>query len=359
MKILYLNGGATPIKDKAIDKIRALGHELIFYDPMLDLNEKFKWETRHFQIYQKVLNIAEDIKADILYFSTSVMPEYLLFELKTRPNYKPKIIFHLMLRGLNRSMARCLALKELIDMPQIIRVVANTMIVEGIRFPENMIKVGTNFNKIKLISESFNEESEDLSIFETSQIEARKYFLIEPKEFVILLSGTWAYIKGVDIFIEALKYIEEDIRVIIHRHKFGEDKTLDPDLLQKAYKYHKKIFIYDKWFNSKEYPLLFKAADVIVCAHRKSYEYSESGIPGLAAKAKRLVVVPDFYFFNEIISRYKFGEVYQPEDPISMANTINLVKNSYAKIWSGANFNGVTLDYKEISDIPLMALENL
>lgn len=360
MKILYTNGGATPIKDLAIDKIKKLGHDIVFYNPFSDREEAFRWNTKHFQMYQKILEEAEKGNFDILYFSTSVsMPEYLFFELKVRPNFKPKIIFHLMLRGLNRSLARSAALKLLIDMPQVQRVVANTMIVDGIQFPDNMTKIGTNFNKIKLISESFNSESEDLNYFNINEEKCRKLFKIKQDDFAILLSGTWVYTKGVDIFIEMLKYLQKDIKVIIHRHKYGFDSTLDSQLIEKANHYHPNVTIIDKWLDNKEYPMLFRAVDLVVCAHRKSYEYGESGIPGVACKAKKLIVVPDFYFFNEIIRRHKVGVVYAPENPVEMAKAIHYSLGNYNELWTNAKFEAVTKNYGEISDIPVKALENL
>jgi len=361
MKILYLNGGATPIKDLAIEKLTKLGHDVIFYDPTIDKSEAFRWSTKHFQMYENVLDKAEDLKVDLLYFSTSVsMPEYLLFELRSRPEFKPNIIFHLMLRGLSRSISRCLALKELVDMPQIRRVVANVMISDRLVYPQNMIDAGTNFNKFLLVNESFNTQSEDLDCFGVSKESARRHFGIPEDAFVVLQSGTWAYIKGVDIFIEALRDLKNNITPVIHKHPYGEDQSLDKDLLAKAKINHPNTIIIDRWLSPMEYPALFRAADIVVCAHRWSYEYGESGIPGIACKAKRPIMVPDYYFFNEIIKRHDVGYCYSPENAFSMAEMIGELKNNYSNVVNNARFDDAIANYgNDISDIPVKALLGL
>ena len=361
MKILYLNGGATPIKDLAIEKLTKLDHDIIFYDPTITKSETFRWSTKHFQMYENVLNRAEDLNVDLLYFSTSVsMPEYLLFELRSRPRFKPDIIFHLMLRGLNRSMSRCIALKELIDMPQIRRVVANVMIINEIAVPKNMIEAGIDFRKFLLINESFNPQSEDLDCFGVSKESARKHFGIPENAFVALQSGTWAHIKGVDLFVDSLNNLTEDITPIIHKHPYGEDPLLEKNLLERAKLNHSKTIIIDRWLSPMEYPALFRAADVVVCAHRLSYEYGESGIPGVACKAKRPIIVPNFYFFNEIIHRHEVGYCYEPENAFSMATMIKELKQNYSHIINNARFDDAIKNYgTDISDIPVKALVGL
>jgi len=362
LRILYTNGGATPIRDLAIEKLKAAGHEVVFFNLVETEDDISKHTTKHFQMYQRILDYADNGNFDILYWATIIsVPEYLLFELKARPNFKPKIIFNMFLRGLDRSLARCIALKELIDMPQVIKAVSSAMIVKDLKLPENFLKAGVNLEKLRIVSEPWTYEVEDLTVLDNPEYveHSRAYFGFEPGETVVLLSGTWAYIKGVDIFVEALKYLSQDMLVVIHKHNYGLDRTLDVNLLDKAVHNHPNIRILDKWYSAQVHPLLFRAADIVVCAHRRSYTYGGSGVPALASRAKRLIVAPDFYFFNEIIKRYKIGVTYEPENPLSMARAIEHLERYYSAYEEEAKFEEVYADYQESSDIPAMVMREL
>jgi glycosyltransferase involved in cell wall biosynthesis len=362
MKILYVNGGALPTEDLVIDKLKAAGHEVVFFNSLMDREDKLKTDTKHFQMYQKVLNTAEEQKFDLIYFYTIIsMPEYLLFELRARPNFKPKIVFHLLLRGLDRSFARCLALKELVDMPQIAKVVIATVMYE-IEFPDNFLKAKIDASKLRIfenILSNFNAVDESVLEEPDNKVHSKAYFGFDPFDTAVLLSGTWAYIKGVDLFVESLKYLSQDILVVIHRHEYGMDSSLDPELLSKARKLHPNLHIIDRYLSNREYPLLFRASDIIVMAHRRSYAYCDSGIPQLAFQTKRLLVAPDFPCFNKIIKKFKIGAVYEPENPLMMARTIETVERFYSAYLEEANFDGFAALHLDASDTPLEVLKEL
>lgn len=352
MKILYFSGNVTPGTDLSLLNLLKTNHRIYIHNIQETRSEEFNFRTRHFQMYQRLLDRSEELNIDLIYFCVPIVPEYLLFELKTRPFFKPKIVFPLMLRGLDRSISRCLALKELVDRPEIFKIPTTVMITENLKFPENMYKVDFDFSKLALIHETFSARTEDIESFNSTKEIAREYLHLKNKDFIVSISGSWAFTKGVDIFIEALKYINEDIAALIHKHNYGVDAELPKDLLKSAKKNHRKTIILEQWLSPKVYPYLYLASDVIVCSHKKSYAYSESGIPGMAAKANKLLVAPDFYYFNELIDRFKIGVKYIPEDPLDMARAINYAKENYKSLTENARFDEMVKDYKKEEDVP-------
>lgn len=357
MKIIYCNGNFDNIKDPAILKLKNAGHEVIFYDLANDQKRKNLWYIRHFQMYEEILDLATNV--DILYFSCPIgCPEVLIYDLKTRSNFKAKIVSNMMFREVNRSLSRAMAIRDLIDMPQFGMMVFGSMIIDNLKFPENLERVGIDTDKIMLMNEPFNEDPELFK--KITRKEARDRFKIKEEELVLLNSGSWNYIKGADIFVEALKYIPSWIKVLLHKNRSTHtDPTLKEGLIKEAKKIHSNIIIIEEWIEKGEMPYLYIASDVVVCPHRKLYEYSMSGIPNMAALAKKPIVAPDFYFFNEIIKRFKVGITYFPENPLDMALSIAHCFNNYDEIIKEAKFEESLTDYVDITDTPLKVLEKL
>ena len=353
MKIVYCGRKPTQGEyDPTIDKIKSFGHEAIFYDFSANENEKNRWLLRHFQMYENVLNYVEEIGADLLYFNDPIScPELMISELKVRPNLKTKITSIQQFREVGRSEARANAIKELLEMPQIAKIFIISPIADNVKFPEKFERTNPDKSKIQIFSEPLNE---DLEIFKKLDKEkCRKDYLFKKDDFVVLYSGSWTYVKGVDIFIEALKYIDKDIKVFIHKNEEGNsDPTLkNTKLLEEARNNHPNIFIYQGRIKSGEMAQIYMAADLVVCPHRKMYEYSTSGMPNMAAMAKIPIVAPDFYFFSEIVNRYSLGLTFKPEDPIDLARAINESRKNYDSIIKNCKFEESIKHYGSANDM--------
>ena len=105
------------LTDKIIKKFEEMGHEVTTYQFSEDAKKKIS--MRHFQMYEELLNYADDNNYDLLYHNNYLMvPDFLLAELKVRPNFKPKIVFMLSFREINRSLARTETYKEIIELPK-------------------------------------------------------------------------------------------------------------------------------------------------------------------------------------------------------------------------------------------------
>ena len=338
MRILYTNS-APDIDDPAIPKIETMGHEVIQYDKIINPRVKYLMEIRHFQMYEDILNMAERLKVDIIYFVSQIScPEIFLSEMKLKPNYRPKIMANGSFREMNRSLARAMTLAELVNMKQFARMLIVSYFVEDKIFPENFVKANFDMSKIVLRNEGFGI-GDDLDSYNISKLEARKEFGIKENEFVCLLSGSWKYSKGVDIVVDALRYIPSNISIIIHRHhwNFAEDPTLPNNLDDEISKYSNVRIIEERMDNQK-FAKLCLATDALIASHRKLYEYSFTGIPTTSGLCKRPMIAPDFFPFSEVIKRFKVGTTYEPENPESLARSIIFMRNNYATIMAKAKF---------------------
>jgi len=355
MKILFFTffpEVLTQEPTRQLDALKSLGHEVIVYNIHKDKSEEQRFKTRHFQMYASLLDYANEISADVLYLHDYLnVPEYLLFDLKSRPNFRSKIVFTMMLREVNRSSARALAIKELLDLPQVARVAVYSM-VKDFPYPERMRILGTNFSKIVNIGEPYNENPNSMVSKKIARIN-----LGLGRDFTILWSGRWIYSKGADIFVEAAKHIGEEFKLLVHVNPEGMD--LDRKILSVIKKNHSNTQIIEHHFSSGEMKYLYCASDIVVCSHRRNYEYSQSGIPGMAALAKVPIVAPNFCYFSEIVNRYKVGTLYTPESPLELAKAINHTIDYYYDIVENAQFEKSLESYCHFEDIPKLALEGL
>jgi glycosyltransferase involved in cell wall biosynthesis len=355
MRIIYdLESSAPTFENESITKLKEAGHEVFFYDAYLTNASKYNYQTKHFQMYQRLFDYAEKVQADvILLMAGAQVPEYLIYELKSRPKFNIKIILTMIFRGLDRSLARALAVRELTDMPQIIMVPVAGLISENVIYPENLETVGFDFRKLYMFHEPLDQERIDRNSFDMTTPEAREYFGLPIKGTMIMHGGNFNYIKGSDIFAETVKYLDPNIIVLIHRIQKSGDPDFDNKYFNLAMKNHQNTVVVDKFLDAKDYARINCAPDITVFPHRRVYSYGESGIPGPVAFARKLMVAPNIYYFNEIIRRHKFGMVYEPENPEAMANAIHYVIENYCNIMARADFEGYAKNFMPVADIPL------
>jgi glycosyltransferase involved in cell wall biosynthesis len=344
---------------KTIQKIEELGHSVIIYNYKRNREVNYRFVNKHFQMYEDLLNFAEEIEADLIYIQDYLaVPEFLLYELKTRPNYKPKILFAFQLREPNRSIARATALKDLIDMPQIARAITFNMSFGKKSLPYNIELAGVNLEKLKPIPEPFNENPEEFNI---TKEEARKKFNVPLNKFIVLHSGRWIYVKGSDIFANSIREINkwglgDDMVFLIHINPV--EKDLDRTIIEEL-KQENNVIIKEETLDKGQMSKLYLTSDLVVCGHRKVYEYSQSGIPIMAALAGSLIVSPNFSYFDDIINTYRTGTTYETENYEDLAEKILLTKTKYSDIIKLANFKDLIKTYIPYYDIAKFALENL
>jgi len=347
MKILYTNGTLSNSKDPALKQIEALGHTVLYYDSFVSEKNKRLLISRHFQMYEDLFDTAEREDVDLIYSACAIgVPEYFLSELKVRDKLRAKIIAHASFREINRSLARTKVMSELLSMPQFAKMAFTSYFVKDKMFPLNYFKYNFPNEKVIYLEEPFGM-GDDVKDFQTTTTEeARKSLNIKSSEFTCSFFGSWKYSKGADIFVEALKHIQKDILVILHKtdYNYEKDPDLAADLINKAVDNHSKILILNDYLSQKDFARLCFASDVIVSAHRKLYEYSFTGIPVNVAMAKKIFVAPDFFPFNEIVNRYKMGLTYYPEDPVELGNAVNSARIIYDNLLNNAEWDKALKD---------------
>lgn len=323
-------------RDRMIKYLQKLGHEVLYYDPMKDPREAYKFNTKHFQMYEGVLNYAEEVKADLLFdMDYLASPEFLLAELKVRPYYKPKVAFQMQFREAHKSLARANTLKELLDMKQVHHTVITNLGVKNVIYPKYVLETGVNLSKIHMINEPYYLMPELYQ--KTTREEAKFKYNINRDTFTILFNGRMLWSRGADLFTEALKYIDEDILLLFHPNFIGAD--LSPIIVDQVIANHKRTALIQDWLDNEEEAVTIMASDLLVCPHRRIYEYSSTALPPLAMCVKIPLVVPDFYYLNRLVEEFKIGVTYEPENPQAMAKAINYTKKNYAKIVKEAKFD--------------------
>ena len=126
--------------------------------------------------------------------------------------------------------------------------------------------------------------------------------------------------KGINVLIESIKFLPNNIEIFIA----GE-----PDIEYDINKLNNLNT--DIGFLSEEkMDKYFKESDLIVLPYTKSYEHGHSSLLPQACQYNKKVIVPDFFPFNEIIKKFSIGELFEAENPKSLADTIiNCSKNDY------------------------------
>jgi glycosyltransferase involved in cell wall biosynthesis len=325
MKIIYCEReNPRDIIESILNRIRSLGHEVIYYQ--LSEREKKLFAIGHFQMYESLLDYVQDNGADILFIHDFLnSPEYLLFSLKARPHLKARVIFSATLRESYRSLPRALAIKDLLSLDAVAGMFVGSEGLEKIRLPENLLTAGVDVNKIKFIKEAFPPPY--ISPYDREA--SRKRFGIDKDAFVAVWAGQVTYPKGFDVFLDSLKYIGDDVTLLLKLDGTRTDFIIG-DIYAGVKKAHPNLVVS---LFEKDY-LYLGDADLVICSHKKSYAYSCSGLPISAALCGLPIVAPDFYYFNEITTTYKLGELFEPENPRALASAINSVRQNYDDVKS-------------------------
>jgi glycosyltransferase involved in cell wall biosynthesis len=214
-----------------------------------------------------------------------------------------------------------------------------------------------------------------LNILDYAQNESRedvcKKFGVLPDSFNILYVGGMARIKGIDVIIKAMKYLQEyDIKLIIAgRPDFIYKKSNNPFmLLYNAFKkkYEKKINKeIDRYnLNSKIVKIgiqnnmanVYTLSDVVVFPANKPHQARPAFEAGIQ---KKPILIADFENIKEFIKDGKNGLYFKRRDPKSLAEKIiSLINNSDKRIRLGeSNFlHALEKHNKELIDERILKL---
>jgi glycosyltransferase involved in cell wall biosynthesis len=329
--------------DRIRKRFEELGHEVIFYAPSVRAANLIR--SRHFQMYEDLFDAVKRCKADLLFHNYHIaVPEYFLSELKAGM-YPFKIVFLFSFREINRSLARTLVLKELIERPEVKTTIALTMLNEKYFVPpENYKKIqsSTSAYKVKLVVDPNTEPHYDSSL-STSWLEDG----VPRKRFRVGYFGRWTDAKSPKLLLEAMKYMDKDVQVCINMPKkfFGKQ-------------HFKGVEIDSNYYKLGELRNFLEKIDAVICPHSRLYEYGQTGMPATAYLAKKPIIAPDFYYFNKMVQLYKTGLLYKPEDPISLGLTVSYLRHKYHELMIEANFDKALGEFPEVEIYADKAVED-
>lgn len=141
-----------------------------------------------------------------------------------------------------------------------------------------------------------------------------KYKVPKDKK-VILFFGTIRENKGLDILLDAMKYLKNEYFLLITGERGG--------VSEKPTKYYKDLITkndlnsvvnwVEKYITNEEAAEVFKVVDAVILPYKKSF-HAQSGVLNLAINYKKPCVVSDVGGIGETVKRYELGVVVEPEN---------------------------------------------
>jgi glycosyltransferase involved in cell wall biosynthesis len=305
------------------------GHEVYQYNLAEQPTDDYLFKIKHYQVYEGGLNYAESIGADILYFDNLLtFPEYLLAELEVRPNYKPKIVFIFAYRESYKSKARANVMARLIDKSQVKIPVLESFIGNEIVPPRNFLEVNPKLDKIKVIYDKHNYETQD---FCKNKIISREKYDLPKDKFILLFFGRITKSKGIDLIVKAMDKLGPEYFLFIK----GNLDYLDFELNLKD---KPNIKFINGYTPEKELGYVFSAADVSVMPYRWQYAYGSSGNAVLSSLSRKPMILSSIYPLNKFIKKFNLGRVFENDYLNSLVEKIIEIKENYDEVIKNAKF---------------------
>ncbi|MCC6865912.1 MAG: glycosyltransferase [Ignavibacteria bacterium] len=151
-----------------------------------------------------------------------------------------------------------------------------------------------------------------------NQIDAKKKLDVPPEKKVILFFGFIRDYKGLDLLIEALKYLNDEYILLIAGENYGDFKKYDEQIDNLGIR--KRINMHIRYIPESEIPVFFSASDVCVLPYRSA---TQSGITGIAYHFKIPVIVTNVGGLSEMVIENKTGLIINDLKPEKIAAKIN------------------------------------
>ncbi|MBW8049685.1 MAG: glycosyltransferase family 4 protein [Cytophagales bacterium] len=165
--------------------------------------------------------------------------------------------------------------------------------------------------------------------------EGLKALNLSKKSKYILFFGQIKKVKGLDVLLNALPYIDENIILIIAGRPWKDDFNVYQKIID-LHKTENRVIKIIQYIPDNRRELLFKTADALIIPHKISYQ---SAVLLMGMSYGLPAIVSDLTVNREIIIDNENGILFKSEDKISLSKKINyLFKNKglYLKIKKNA-----------------------
>ncbi len=228
------------------------------------------------------------------------------------------------------------------------------------------IIVHNQFSYTTLINQSKVKETKKVHIIrhggyldhikrKTDKKEARCQLGLQENVRYILFFGQIKRVKGLDIVLKAMPYVDKEIHLIIAGKPWKDDFSYYDDIIKKHHledRIVKKI----QFIEDDERDKYFVAADVNVLPYRTIYQ---SGVLLMAMSYGLPVIASDLPANREIISDERNGLLFQIKDSLKLSEQINrcfndnnfrytISRNAIETIKRDYNWNDIARTYLDI-----------
>ena len=134
-----------------------------------------------------------------------------------------------------------------------------------------------------------------------------------PREDCILQFGRLEYYKGIDLLVDAARFLPPHVRIII-----AGAGSLDDDVRKAVGSGGDRFEIHERFITDAETAAFFQRAKVLVLPYR---EVTQSLLPAIAAKFGVVTVASDLGFFRDEVPPLG-GILVEPDEPEALARAL-------------------------------------
>lgn len=276
-------------------------HDIDFKQIKTYINLKNRNLIKYFEWIKEIQSIAEKESPDIIHFLYGdIFYRYFGMGLEEFKKYKTIITFHQIKKGFLRDIS-------------IKRIFKNINI--GIVHPSTL---SDQLNKIGIKNVKQIENSHYFDFKNITKESALEHLNLTDKPLLLAIGGT-RFDKGLDILLEALKYVNKPFQLLIA----GEEQHFKRDYIERnieSYKNNVKLMLRNLY--NVEFYICINAADIIVLPYRKIFT-GASGPLGEGVWQRKTIIGPSHGGLGETIRKNNIGSTFNSEDTEDLANVIN------------------------------------
>lgn len=147
--------------------------------------------------------------------------------------------------------------------------------------------------------------------------DAREKLDLPQDKKILIYFGFIRDYKGLDLLIEAMKYLDDSYLLMIVGEVYGEFTKYQQQIDELGLK--SKIVKFINYIPDEEIPVYFSAADVCVLTYKSA---TQSGIVGISYQFDVPVIVTDVGGFKELVEENKTALVVKNLDPVEISDAI-------------------------------------